>query len=170
MPVSRLLSSQYRRLHWGLYVTSETADTLELRSAAALLLVPQGSAISHSSALALRGLTLVADAATHVCVPDSGPAPRSLERLVVHRPRIPFAASLQRGITVTAPARTLLDVAGGLTDDEIVVVADHLARQAGGVAALRDEVESTARHRWRPRVLRALARLATAWTPRRRPG
>lgn len=51
MPVSRLRSSRYRRLHWGLYVTADTPDTLQLRCAAALLLAPEPAAVSHTSAL-----------------------------------------------------------------------------------------------------------------------
>lgn len=76
----------------------------------------------------------------------------------MHRSGIPFEACLRGGLRVTSPGRTLLDVAPGLTDDELVVAADHLARIGGSVASLRREVEATARHRAARRVLRALER------------
>lgn len=158
VPVSRLRSSVYRRLYWGLYVTADTPDTLHLRCAAALLLVPKKAAVSHTSALALTGLAVDRDGAVHVCVPAPESAPRSREGLAVHRSLVPFEASMLQGLRVTPPARTLLDVAPGLTDDEIVVVADHLARLAGGVASLRRGVETAARHRAARRVRRALGR------------
>lgn len=159
VPVSRLRSSVFRRLYRGVYVTADTADSLRLRCAAVGLLMPDGAAFSHATSLALRGYDTQADGHIHVSVPAPQPAPRSRAGVSVHRTRLPLDRELVAGIVTTSAGRTMLDLAGGMHDDELVVVGDHLARWYGGVATLTADVVGVARHPGAARVRRALARV-----------
>jgi hypothetical protein len=152
---SRLRRNRFRRVLRGVYVTADTPDSLWLRCAAAGLLLPEQAAFSHTTALAVTGLR-TGDDEVHATVPVPAPAPRSRDGLVVHRSAVPLVPVSVHGVSITAPGRTLLDMAALVTRDELVVVGDHLVRRAGSVDALAAEVLALTTHPGRRRAASAL--------------
>ena len=159
VPPSRLRGSRFTRIVRGVYITSDTPVTLEHRGAAALLITPPGSALSTQTAVSLRGLSLTGDDVVHVHVPPGAAAPRPREGIAVHRPVLGFGSVPHRGLRLTTPGRTLLDVARALPDDELVVIGDHFARTGPGVRSLWCAVENCPRHPQHRRVMRVLGRV-----------
>jgi hypothetical protein len=112
---ARLRAGRLYRVHRGVYAVGRPPVTPLERAAAAVLACGEHAALAHTSALTLWGLRKDWDAPLHVAVTQGDPRPN---RITVHRCRTLAHRdlTLQRGIRVTSPARTLLDCAPALSD------------------------------------------------------
>jgi very-short-patch-repair endonuclease len=108
------------RLHRGIYVPRVLAESVVIRAAAAIAAVP-GSVASHETAAAVWRLELVrSSGADHVTVPRARRRP-SRSSIRVHAADLTAEqVRLCRGLPVTAPSRTLTDLAR--TSDRLTVV------------------------------------------------
>jgi predicted transcriptional regulator of viral defense system len=111
--------------------------------------------VSHESALELLGLSDVVPATIHVLVPRDRRWVHPLPGVTVHTTTHPLAPEeivTRQGIRLTAPMRTILDVAEAGTAPEQVILAVEQARARGLVVAaqLRQAAQ------WRDRRVREL--------------
>jgi hypothetical protein len=114
------------RLHHGVYRFATVPRSEEQLLYAAVVAGGSHAVASHRSAAALWGLTDEHPAVPEVCVPGRQ-RPR-LSRVIVHRSEAlgPRYTSLHRGIRVTNPMMTILQVAA-VTNYEVVDEAIHRA-------------------------------------------
>jgi predicted transcriptional regulator of viral defense system len=119
----------YRRAAHGVYrLANFPASRFEDLVIAWLRAGPR-SAVSHTSALALYGLSDIIPGEVHVTIPRSGSRRRPGLRL--HTADLPASAvSWREGVRVTTVARTIADLArSGLAEDRLrQVVQEALAR------------------------------------------
>ncbi|MGH2892665.1 MAG: hypothetical protein ACRDPM_05270 [Solirubrobacteraceae bacterium] len=119
----------------------------------ALLSVRDGAALSHWSAAALWGLWLPAPALVEVTVDD---APAAVNPGVqVHRSRILESRDvwIRKGVPVTSPARTLLDIAVSATDRQLEVAFDRaIAERTVKPSHVRDVLKRAGGHHGRARL------------------
>jgi uncharacterized protein DUF559/putative AbiEi antitoxin of type IV toxin-antitoxin system len=110
----RVRGGRLHRIHCGVYAVGHTNVTLEGRFLAAVKACGPGAVLSHVSAAALWGFVPWDDRYPEVTV--FGTSPRTHRGLRVHRTcRLERRDITRReGIPVTAPARTLLDLAAVL--------------------------------------------------------
>jgi very-short-patch-repair endonuclease len=108
----RVREGWLHRIHRGVYAVGRAALTAEGRWLAAVLACGDGAVLSHRSAAALWGLRPSRAGVVDVTVP--GDVARGRAGIAVHRPAPPTEATVERGIPVTTPARTLLDLAGAV--------------------------------------------------------
>ena len=124
----QLRDAGLHRIHRDLWVPSDQAGDLSTRCAAALRMLPDGSAVSHLTAARLRGLPVPAplpDEPVHALVP-AAKHPR-VEGIHVHRVRGPYeAVELRSGLLVAGAARTWADLAPYLNRDDLVVLGDSM--------------------------------------------
>jgi len=122
----RAATGRLHRLHTGVYSVGHTLLTQHGRWMAAVLACGPDATLSHSSAAALWGLRRSATATIDVTVPRTGK--RSRARIRIHRPRTlhPDETTTRRGIPVTTPARTILDVAATLRQPDLEHVLDRM--------------------------------------------
>jgi predicted transcriptional regulator of viral defense system len=113
----RLRAGLLIRLHPGVYAVPGAPASFEQRVAAACLAAGEGAAVPHRSAARLWDLRGAASPRVEVTVPGTS-VPR-LDGVVPHRSRTlgPVDVRIHRGITITRPERTLIDVAGVLAPD-----------------------------------------------------
>jgi very-short-patch-repair endonuclease len=125
------------RLHRGVYAFGTLSPAPEQRWAAALLAAGDGSALSHTGAAGFFGQVAVREV-IEVTAPTQR---RGDERLKVHTARR-FETVRKRGLTVTTPAQTLLDLAAAKWP------IDRMTHEmaAGGVVSL-DDLRTFARNR-----------------------
>lgn len=157
------------RVRRTVYSPSPHLDEWGLRWAAVLGTDADRAVLSHWSAGRVHRLSDGACSPIHVTVPGSGR--RRLPELVVHRSRNldPQDVVVVRGLRVTSPARTVLDIAAFATDD----VVRRLIREGEfhgslGVGAIRDAVADRTGHRGLGRVRRvdpATSEAALTQTP-----
>jgi very-short-patch-repair endonuclease len=126
--VARLVKARrLHRLHRGVYAVGHRVLTLEGRWVAAVLAT--GGVLSHATAAAAWDLRRSASGLIHVTIAgDSGRARRPNVR--VHRSTTLTAAetTVHRGIPITTPARTIIDLSrtlAGRALEHIVDVADQ---------------------------------------------
>lgn len=120
----------------GVYRYASTEPTLRLAAEAALLVLPAGAAVSHLSALQLRGLAIGASSPLHVSV--NSPIQRTLRGVVVHRRQGQLHPVLLDGLPVLGPDRTFVDAATLLGARDLLRVGDWLVAQGlTDVATLR---------------------------------
>jgi hypothetical protein len=123
-----LLSRRFHKICWDTYVAREVSITPLLRAKAVIRLVPSGSYVSHHTAAELWGAVPPADGATHVTLPSAcGRLVRQGVRSHYHRH--PVQITLRKGVPISTPEQTFLDLAAvgvGLVD--LVVVADGLIK------------------------------------------
>jgi hypothetical protein len=152
-----LLSRRFHKIWWDTYVAREVPITPLLRAKAVIRLVPSGSYVSHHTAAELWGAVPPADGATHVTLPSAcGRLVRQGVRSHYHRH--PVQITLRKGVPISTPEQTFLDLAAvgvGLVD--LVVVADGLIK-AGHTSP--EQLSDAAAH-WDGRGCR-LARRAAA--------
>jgi hypothetical protein len=165
-----LLSRRFHKIFWDTYVARDVPITPLLRARAVIRLVPSGSHISHHTAAELWGAAPPADVATHITLPS---ACGRLVRQGVHshyRKR-PAQTTLRKGVPISTPEQTFLDLAVvgvGLVD--VVVVANGLIK-AGHTSPFR-LIEAAASGTvgdagWRAELLPWRGRV---WTHHRKPG
>jgi len=105
------------RLHRGVYAIGHAAPSFHTQAMAAVLACGPGAALSHRSAAALWGI----DPSWRAPVEVSAPGGRRRTGVRSHRSRTlrPTDITVRQGITVTAPARTLIDLADVLDDPRL---------------------------------------------------
>jgi very-short-patch-repair endonuclease len=150
----RVKSGRWRVLFRGVYLLGPTMTPYTWDAAAVLACAPNAF-LSHHSAGKLHGLLpyLPHPRSRHVTV--VGGSPRQRQGIVVHR-----AASLHRGelmhqygISVTTPARTILDLASALDDGDLEqAIAEGFARNRLSRTKLLTQLELRPGHRGAARV------------------
>ena len=126
-----VLSRRFHKIFWDTYVSRGVSVTPLLRAKAVVRLVPSGSFISHHTASELWGAAVRADGATHVTLP---PAHRRQVRQGVrsHYRKYPAQTTLRKGLPISTPEQTFLDLAaGGVGLVDLVVVADGMIKACG---------------------------------------
>jgi Transcriptional regulator, AbiEi antitoxin len=136
------------RLHRGVYAFGALSPAPEQRWAAALLAAGEGSALSHTGAAAFYGQVAVREV-TEVTAPTQR---RGDERLKVHTAKRSDVVR-KRGLVVTTPAQTLLDLAAASWP------IDRMTHEmaAASIASL-DDLRTLARNRRGEPGAAALAR------------
>jgi very-short-patch-repair endonuclease len=106
-----------RPLHRGVYAVGHRALRREAWWMAAVLSAGDGAVLSYRSAAALWGMRDTARARIEVSVPRHR---RSTARVEVHEVELPpDEVTRERGIPVTTPARTLVDLAAVVSESEL---------------------------------------------------
>lgn len=147
VPSRRLRNAGFRRLARGVYATADTPDTMDVRCRAALLAMPDGSLISHWSALSLLGLAERPAEPIHVSIPPGASVPRHQPGIRVHERAVGNESLLVAGIPIAGAGRTLVDMAPHLTHRQLIVVGDAMVRRAGGLDALVVQMQREAGRR-----------------------
>jgi very-short-patch-repair endonuclease len=161
----RVRNGRLHPLHRGVYAVGHANVTLDGRFLAAVKASGPGAMLSHFSAAALWGFMQWDDRYPEVTV--VGTAPRARPGLRIHRTTTLDRddTTRHRGISVTSPARTLLDLAATL-DHAPLRSATRRAQSLHRVN-VRQLVDVLARHR-RRRGCAGLARIvATGPAPTR---
>jgi len=132
-------TGRFIRLRRGLYRLRDYPSSRHEEVMAAWLAVGRESAaVSHESALDLLDLSDVVPNAVHLLVPRARrglPPHPGVELHTSTRPLAPHDVVIREGMRVTAPARTLLDVAALGTAPEQVIFAVVQARERGWLTA-----------------------------------
>ena len=152
----RVEGGRLHRLHRGVYAVGHPVVRREGQWLAAVLACGAGARLSHGSAAALQEIWASDGVVTHVMVP--GPSRRRGRGLRVHRSGHLTRAEIttHRGIPVTSPARTIIDLAAMVPDARAIErLLDRAERlQISGVRAV---AAARPGHRGARRVLRVLA-------------
>jgi hypothetical protein len=108
----RVKSGRLHRVHRGVYAVGHRVLTVEGRWRAAVLAGGRGAVLSHASAAAAWDLRPTSGGAIHVTVPGHSGRKRR-PGLRIHRSNILGARDVttHRGIPITTPARTIIDLA-----------------------------------------------------------
>lgn len=121
---ARLRSRGFRQLFHGVYISSSVVMTPMLWILAALLVSPRDAVISHQTALRLYGLSFGGLFPLHISTRTRTHARR--ENIRPHQRRAPIATREIYSIPVTAPLRTLVDIATKVTLVQLIQAAEHL--------------------------------------------
>lgn len=114
----------YRRLLRGVYVGATVEMSLSLWLSAALVVAPRGSVVSHVTALRWYGYELGNLLPLHT---SSRTAALSRQQdLTTHRRRDSIGFHVRRGIPVTDPERTLVDLAYDVTVPQLIEAAEWM--------------------------------------------
>ena len=145
LSVKALLGPNDQRVFYNLYVEAGQQLTTALRAQAALKVSPEGAYASHHTAARLWGAWAPESPETHVSVP--GDVGRSKRRgIVAHEGVGKPLPTVCRGLALSTPAQTFLDLAGsGFNLVDLVASGDSIIRRTGLEAA--DLVEAA--DRWR---------------------
>jgi hypothetical protein len=119
-----LRGRRYVRIHSGVYRLATTEPTLELLVRAALLALPPGVAVSHVTNLRLRGFAVGPLTPVHFATNHRHHARRA--GVILHRYRHGLELEMLRGIVVTPPARTFVDLGTCLDDRRLLRVGDWM--------------------------------------------
>ena len=142
----------YRRLFHGVYAPVELTPTVTVRARAALLVAPKGALLARHSAATLWGGVVPATPDLQLDIP---PGSRLRVAGVEARVRLAPDAARHRGLPITSPTQTFLDLAD-LDLVDLVVLGDSLVR-AGVVTPPQLVAAATA---FRGRCARHLRRAA----------
>jgi very-short-patch-repair endonuclease len=155
----RVRSGQLVRLHAGVYALAGAPDTFERRITAAVLAAGGDAAASHHAAAALHGLGgTEIEKVVEISVPRAQ-NPRLDETVVVHRvTHLPPEHTFERdGIRITTRPRTICDLAGVLSADDLELVLDHaLVRELVRLASVARTLQSLPENTKGAAALRAL--------------
>ena len=119
------LRRSHRAVFRGVHLDRGTEPTVRARAQAALSVVTPGSFVSHHTAAVLWGGVVPDDPDVHVC------SPRNRTRRVgitAHRVKTGHQVVTFRGLRVTSPAQTFLDLAQRLGLVDLVVLGNSLVR------------------------------------------
>jgi hypothetical protein len=152
-----LLSRRFHKIFWDAYVARDIAITPLLRAKAVLKLVPRGSYISHHTAAELWGAAPPPNGATHVTLPSA--CGRQVRQGVrSHYRRQPAQTTLRKGLPISTPEQTFLDLAAvGVPLVDLVVVADGVIK--AGHTSTKRLIEAAAE--WSGRGCRVARRAAS---------
>lgn len=143
---TRLRTGRWQRVLPGVVVTHSGPLTADQRRVAGLVFSGRAALLSHRSAATMLGLR-VAEDGVEVTVPH-GSSHRSHGFVVVHQSGRPPERRLVRGLPCVGVARTVVDVACGMTrrSDVRALVSDAVQRGLVTVDALHAEAEHAPRH------------------------
>jgi very-short-patch-repair endonuclease len=118
----RVRAGRLHQIHRGVYAVGHRVLTREGRWMAAVLACGEGAVLSHATAAAAWDLRRN-EGLIHVTVRGSRKAPRGIR---LHRsPTLgPRDVTTVRGVPVTRPARTIIDLARTLTADDLEPIVD----------------------------------------------
>ena len=123
----QLTGGRYQRLFHDLHVSAEVIPTPAVRARAVLKACPPGSHASHFTAAELWGAIVPSQPLTHVSCPETGP--RSQHRGVgSHRLNRQAKVASFRGIRVSSPEQTFIELACTLPLVDLVVLGDSLVK------------------------------------------
>ncbi|GAC1513513.1 MAG: type IV toxin-antitoxin system AbiEi family antitoxin domain-containing protein [Candidatus Dormibacteraceae bacterium] len=143
-------SGRLLRVRRGLYRLRQYPSSPRDEVLAAWLAAGRGAFVSHESALDLLGLGDTIPNSIHITIPRARRRWRPPADVSVHTAQVPPDADElveRRGILLTSPTRTLLDVAQSGTDPEQVSLAIRQAVDRGLVT--RDQLLAAAHERGR---------------------
>lgn len=123
----QLQGSRWRRLYRDVYVGREVPDSIEVRAAAAGLLLPDGAAVTGVAAARLLGIDLHAPRSPIDVVTSSPFGP--IIGMRIKRGQLPEADIVHGPVTVTAPLRTCWELGWRLPMDQAVMWGDAIARR-----------------------------------------
>jgi len=148
----RLRGSAFRHLTRSVYVSAAKAADLELEARSWALVLKPSAAMFGTTAAAWHGLPVPLDEAFHVIVPAGHIVPRRRAGLVPHEGLGEHEWCIQRGLRVTTPERTWLDLASVLDRTKLVIAGDAMV--SGGLTTVEGlRVVSAATRRRRGVVL-----------------
>ncbi|WP_116948543.1 endonuclease domain-containing protein [Jiangella endophytica] len=156
----RLCGPAYVRLHRGVYVARELEMDDDRRVRALLLALPADAALYGATAAAWMELPAELPADLQVIVPP-GTVPRR-PGVEPHEGLGPDDAMVYRGVRVTTPERTWLDLSRTLDDTELVVVGDAMVRRGLTTCNRLVETADAARRRRGIVRVRSVARMVRA--------
>lgn len=139
----------------SVYSLGPCVDDWGLRWAAILATDPERAVLSHWSAGEVHNMVDPRPGPVHVTVPGSGRG--GVAGLVVHRSRNLRLGDVVtvRGLRVTSPERTVLDVSGRSTDEAVRrIIREGEFQGVLGTGAVRDAVAGRTGHRGLARVRR----------------
>jgi hypothetical protein len=116
----------FASVHHGVFRSTDTPDSLDLRVRGALLVLPDDAALSHQSALGWVGYEGLEVEPLHFSTASGSRIER--RNMVVHRRQRVLRSRFVRGVPVLEPARTFVDVATDVDDRELLRVGDWLVR------------------------------------------
>jgi very-short-patch-repair endonuclease len=121
----RVTSGRLHRVHRGVFAVGHRLLTAHGSWSAAVLACGPGSVLSHASAAALWDLRRSDAVSVDVTIRRTGRLTRPGIR--IHRPRtLPrHETTTRHGIPTTTPARTILDMAAGLTQSRLERLLDQ---------------------------------------------
>jgi len=123
----QLGGGRYQRLFHGIHLSAEVKVTPAVRAKAALSFCPPGSQVSHFTAAELWGAVVPSQPLTHVsCPQDGGRSER--HDVGSHRLSRHAQGSRLRGIRVSTPEQTFIDLACVLSLVDLVVLGDSLVK------------------------------------------
>ena len=121
------MGDSFRRLFYNLYVSADVTVTPAVRAKAVLRVCPPRSQVSHFTAAELWGGIVPSQPLTHVSCPH--PGVRSGRRGVGSHRLSPHARVVRfRGIPVSSPEQTFIDLACVLSLVDLVVLGDSLVK------------------------------------------
>jgi len=142
---------RFERVRRGLYRLRDYPSSPREEVMAAWLAAGKESAVvSHESALELLGLSDVMPATIHLLVPRGRRWLRTLPGATVHTTADDLASDeivTRQGLRITAPMRTILDVADAGTAPEQVIMAVGQAQARGMIIAARLRQAAAQRNR-----------------------
>lgn len=130
------LRRRHRLLFRGVYVHRDVEVTTQVRATAALLIAAEDSYVSHQTAALLWGGVVPDDPDMHV---TSAGARCKSTGIVGHRAKRGQAVTVRRGVRLTTPIQTFLDLAQVLDLVDLVVLGDSLVKKRR--CQLKDLVE-----------------------------
>jgi very-short-patch-repair endonuclease len=156
-------------LHPGVYAVGHLAPVALGRETAALLAIREGAVLGDRSAAMLWGIgpSGLDDGLVHVLV--LGTAAGRPEGVRVHRTRALDARDIRirNGLPVTSPARTLLAIAGRLTERQLELALDQaIVARVVRVSDVAELLTRTAGIPGRPRLAALVARQASTMLTR----
>jgi hypothetical protein len=115
---------RFRRIFRGVYLANDADLTPHRHLAAALLVLPMDTVVSHSSAMQLYGIAPSRPAPLELSTNSS--ATTKLEGVVLHRRQGQLHPVLIQGMRVTGPDRTFVDCSHKRPLLEVVQLGDQL--------------------------------------------
>ena len=119
-----LHGARFARLRRGVYRTVDTLPTHLLHVQAALLVLPPGTAASHTTSLRLRGLELGRPHPLHFSCQRA--PEHDVDDVVLHRRDAPLNPVLVDGVPTLGPRRTFVDAATVLSRRDLLAAGDWL--------------------------------------------
>jgi very-short-patch-repair endonuclease len=156
----RLQNGRLRLRHRGVYLAGPQVEVELAEETAAVLAAGDGAVLSHHSAATLWQLRPGTARPVHVTIRYGRQGPR-LDGVIVHRSRIltPADVMIHRGLPVTTPARTVLDVAARLDDRGTeLVAAEAFAGHRCDANDLRRQLARSGAHPGCARLARVLGK------------
>jgi hypothetical protein len=143
----RLRGSAFRHPTRSVYVSAEIPANLELEASTWTLVLPESAAMFGTTAAAWYGLPVPSDDAFHVIVPAGSVVPRRRNGLVPHEGLRENEWCLERGLRVTTPERTWLDLAQILGRTDLVIAGDAMVSRGLTTVEGLQVVSATTRRR-----------------------